>query len=311
MKKVLVTGAAGSIGKKVIKYLLSEGKYEITALDLKNRNSYKALKKYSRRINIIYGDTTDPILIDALVKNHDYIIHLACIKPSLSVLKETISYELDYKGSENIVRAINFYNPKCFLIYPSTTNIYGKKDKSISTSEKINIELANYFTKSKYDVECLIKEKLSNYVIYRIPLVLTDLNNEEFMYNFGLNENIECITSNDTAYALVKTIDHQKDVNKKIFNLSGGKTCFASFKDILINILQIRGISFEYLWALLFLDKDFYGHEYKDSEKIENILHYQSESLESYYMSQKRTNKNRFLNVILAKPFIYFMKRGK
>ena len=30
MKKVLVTGAGGSIGVNVIKYLLSEGKYEIT-----------------------------------------------------------------------------------------------------------------------------------------------------------------------------------------------------------------------------------------------------------------------------------------
>ena len=37
MKKVLVTGAAGSVGNLVIKYLLSEGKYEITAIDLKNK----------------------------------------------------------------------------------------------------------------------------------------------------------------------------------------------------------------------------------------------------------------------------------
>jgi nucleoside-diphosphate-sugar epimerase len=41
MKKVLVTGAAGTIGINVIKYLLSEGKYEITAVDLKNRGNYK------------------------------------------------------------------------------------------------------------------------------------------------------------------------------------------------------------------------------------------------------------------------------
>jgi len=33
MKKVLVTGAAGSIGTIVIKYLLREDKYEVTALD--------------------------------------------------------------------------------------------------------------------------------------------------------------------------------------------------------------------------------------------------------------------------------------
>jgi len=50
VKKVLVTGAAGIIGRKVIGYLLSEGKYEITALDLRNKSSQKVLKKYRRRI---------------------------------------------------------------------------------------------------------------------------------------------------------------------------------------------------------------------------------------------------------------------
>ena len=72
MKKVLVTGAAGSIGLNVLKYLLSEGKYEITALDLKNKKSIKNLKKYQNRINVIYGDVNDEVLMHSLVKEHDY-----------------------------------------------------------------------------------------------------------------------------------------------------------------------------------------------------------------------------------------------
>ena len=49
MKKVLITGAAGTIGLKVIKYLLSEGKYEITAVDFKNGGNHRRLKKYKKR----------------------------------------------------------------------------------------------------------------------------------------------------------------------------------------------------------------------------------------------------------------------
>ena len=41
MKKILVTGAAGTVGINVLKFLLSEGKYEITALDLKNKKTEK------------------------------------------------------------------------------------------------------------------------------------------------------------------------------------------------------------------------------------------------------------------------------
>ena len=55
MKKVLVTGAGGAIGVHVIKYLLSEGNYEITALDLKNKRVMNNLKRYRKRINIVYN----------------------------------------------------------------------------------------------------------------------------------------------------------------------------------------------------------------------------------------------------------------
>lgn len=309
MKKVLVTGAAGCLGKLVIKYLLSEGKYEITALDLKCKKTYKALKKYHRRINIIYGDADDPILIDALVKDHDYIIHLASINPSFSILREKIVKEIDYKASENIVRAITFYNPKCFLIYPSTTNVYGNKKNAVSISDKLSITNNNYYTKNKIETEKLIKDKLSNYVIYRIPTVLTDIIKEDFIYNTPINDEAEFITANDCAYALVKTIDHKSEVNKKIYNLSGGSVCTSKYGYVLKNILEIYGLSNKYLWSLIFLEKNFYGNTFSDSKKIEDILHYQSESIESYFMVLKRKNKQRIINRFLAEPFIFFINK--
>ena len=52
MKKILVTGAAGAVGLHLIKYLLAEGKYEVTALDLKNKKVYKRLKRLDSSLNI-------------------------------------------------------------------------------------------------------------------------------------------------------------------------------------------------------------------------------------------------------------------
>ena len=84
MKKVLVTGAAGTIGLQVVRFLLSEGKYEITALDLKSKYNYKRLKRFRKRINLVYGDVNDDGLIDALIKTHDVVIHLAGVLPPLA-----------------------------------------------------------------------------------------------------------------------------------------------------------------------------------------------------------------------------------
>ena len=114
MKKILVTGAAGSIGLKVLKYLLSEGKYEITALDLKNKGNIKKLKKYNKRINVVYGDVTDNILMEALVKGHDVIIHLASVLPPFGNISKKISEIVEYNGTETIIKAINYYNKNCY-----------------------------------------------------------------------------------------------------------------------------------------------------------------------------------------------------
>ena len=108
MKKVLVTGASGAIGLEVIKYLLSEGKYEVTALDLRNSHSNSSLKKYKKRVNVVLGDVTDRVLVEALVKDHDVIIHLAGVLPLLANISKKVAYQEDYIGCENIARAISY-----------------------------------------------------------------------------------------------------------------------------------------------------------------------------------------------------------
>lgn len=310
MKKVLVTGAAGTIGNKVIKYLLSEGKYEITALDLRNKNSFKKLKKYRRRINIIYGDINDNVLMTSLVKDQDYIIHLAGVLPPIADIKKGLSDAIEYNGIENLIKAINFANPGCFLIFASSTTVYGTIDTA-TTKTAANLTEMDYYSNTKLKIENLIKEKLKKYTIIRLPLILCDPHSNAFMYNVKRNTKLEAITDNDAAYLFVSALDNEAKLNKKIFNAGGGDATTGVYKEILANVLAIYGISFKYLLTLLFLDKNFYCHVYEDSSKLNDILEFRSESLSSYYMTIKRTCKNRCLQKILAKPFIFFLRAGK
>lgn len=308
MKKVLVTGASGSIGLKVIKYLLSEGKYEITALDLRNKGSQKRLKKYRRRINIIYGDINDTVLIPSLIKDQDYIIHLAGVMPPIADLKKGLSDLIEYNGTLNIIKALDFYNPKCFLVYASSTTIYGDI-KTATIKSKPNILPLDYYSTTKLATEDLIKSKLKNYTIIRLPFILSDPSTGSFMYNVKRNTTLEALTDNDAAYLFVNSLNHEAELRKKTFNAGGGDTTTSSYRDILSHVLEIYGISFKYLGTLLFLDKNFYSHIYEDSDKLNDILEFRSDSLSSYYMRLKRSTKNRLVAKFLAKPFIFFLRR--
>ena len=308
LKKVLVTGAGGAVGIQVIKYLLSEGKYEITALDLRNKNSQKRLRRYRRRINLIYGDMNDSILVDALVKDHDYIIHLAGVMPPIADIKHNLSEMVDYKGTENLIKAINMFQPDAYFIYASSTTIYGDV-KSANIGTKSKLTSLDYYSKTKLKIEKMIQDKVKNYIIMRIPLVLTNPKTGAFMYNVKLDSTVEAITDNDAGYMFVNALNHLDELNKKVWNATGGEMTTDTYRNLLVNVLRIYGISFKYILTMFFVDKNFYSHTYLDSQALEDILEFRSDSMSSYYMRLKRQVKGRKLAKLFAKPIVLFLKR--
>lgn len=307
MKKILVTGAAGAVGLHLIKYLLAEGKYEITALDLKNKKVYKRLKRYRKRINIFYGDILDRPLIEALVKENDVIIHLSTCLPPMAEFKKDLVDIIEYTGTENIVRAINYYNPKCHLIYASTTSLYKSDDADVNG--KIKLIDSDFFSNAKYRTEKLIAKKVKGYTLVRVPLVLSDLRHENFIYNVKRDAEVEFISKEDAAYAFCKCVDNLKKLNKKTINIGGGETCRTTYRKLLINILKYHGFSWNYFFTSFFTSKDYYSPILKDSDESNALLNYRNDSLQSYFMRQKRRSKNRKFALICAKPFIWCLKR--
>lgn len=308
MKRILVTGAFGSIGKCVIKYLLSEGKYEIIALDLKNKKNIKESKKYKNRVKVVFGDINDTSLIESLIEGVDSVIHLAGVMSPFSEFSKSLCELVEYNGTENIIKAINYYNPNCYFIYASTTSLY---DSSLSGNilEKIKIkELTNY-SYYKYITENLIKKKIKNYTILRIPLVLNNIIDESFIYNVKRNSLIEVTTNYDVAYAFVKCIDYKNSINKKIYNVGMGNSGRLYYREILKNILKYEGINFRYLLSRLFLEKNYYSPILTDSDDLDSIIHYRHDTLNNYYKRLKNKGKRRKIRIILAKPIVYLMNK--
>ena len=60
----------------------------------------------------------------------------------------------------------------------------------------------------------------------------------------------------------------------------------------------------------IFLSKDMSFPILNDSKKYEKILEYSSDSLDSYFMRQKRRSRHRKINILLGK-FILLIKKGR
>ena len=309
MKKVLVTGAAGSIGINVLKYLVQR-EYDVTAFDIKNyKNSHK-LAPYKKQVKIVYGDVNDRLLLEALIRDTDVVIHLAGIIAPFANLKGDLCRIVDFEGTCNVVNAINSFNPKCYLVYSSSTSLYEDK-KLVSASSPIDFPSEDFYSKYKYESEKTIQKALKNYTIFRLPIVMCNPSDDKPIYNVAINSKVELVSNIDVGYALAETISHQTSLNKKIYNLTGGKENYTIFKDYVLKILEIYGITWQYLLTLLLMEKNYRCHKYSDGDKLDEILKFRSESLEEYYVRLAEYGHKRIISKILAKPFIYLLKNKK
>ena len=310
MKKVLVTGAGGTVGLQVIRFLLSEGKYEITALELKNKNVYKRLKPFRKRINIVFGDVNDDTIVDALVKDHDIVIHLAGVLPTLANIREDLCREVDYEGTKTIVDAIKDYNPDCFLLYASTS-VYGIQEdyENITLKSKNNIDDYDYYSKYKLECEKYIKDNLKHYSIFRLAYILGDPGRESLIYNVPLSNHLELLSSEDAGYAFACAIDFLKEINKKTFNVSGGEKFRTTYREYLLKIFKNYGLSFKYLSTWLLAEKNYRGGYYTDGDELDDILHFRSKNLDVYYNTLTKYRIPRLIPRLFALPFIALYHR--
>ena len=310
MKKILVTGAGGTVGLQVIRFLLSEGKYEITALELKNRQVYRRLKPFRKRINIVYGDVNDEAIVDALVKDHDVVIHLAGVLPPLANIREELCDEIDFNGTKTIVDAIKNYNPECYLLYASSTSVYGKqedyKNINIKTSNDID-EDYDYYSKYKLKCEKYIRSSIKNFSIFRLAYILGDPGPEGLIYNVPLDCDMEVLSAEDAGYAFVSAIDFKRKLNKKTFNVSGGEKFRTYYRDYLVHVFSTYGLSLKFIASWMMAEKNYCGGYYTDGDDLEEILHFRSKNLDVYYntLSKYRYKLSRFIPRLLAKPFVW------
>ena len=313
MKKILVTGAAGTIGHLVVKKLLEQEKYEITALDLKSNKAVKRFKVYKNKINIIYGDISDSVLMRSLIKDHDVIIHLAGVIPPFADIKQELSKSIDYDGTKNIIEQIKIINPDCFLIFASTTCVYGRVDDNLELNVQSPVIVLedDIFALTKLRCEETIKKELNNYTIFRLPAVFNDLRVDAPMYNIPLSSEVEFITALDAATAFVNAVAKKRSVNKKIFNVVGGEKMRVNFRHFVIYILKHYGLSFRYFVTMFLVDKNFYSGWYSDGDVANKILNFQSDTLDTYYKFIKRRSGKRVVQRIMAKPFIWMIKKNK
>jgi hypothetical protein len=111
----------------------------------------------------------------------------------------------------------------------------------------------------------------------------------KLMFHMPLDTSLEIATPEDAARALVLAIDHRAEISKKIFNLGGGEKCRISYQEFLSRSFEISGLGKFNFPQKAFAEKNFHCGFYSDGDNLENILHFRSDTMESYFEKFKKS----------------------
>jgi len=124
--QILVTGGAGFIGSHLCERLISDG-HQVTVLDLGSTGRLSNLSGVinSGQFTVIEGSILDTNILNPLVRDADYIFHLAAAVGVFNIVNHPLdSLMTNIRGTENVLEAAHASNTPVFIT--SSSEVYGK-----------------------------------------------------------------------------------------------------------------------------------------------------------------------------------------
>ena len=134
MRRVVVTGALGYLGTKLIEKLSAVPQVEILAIDRVQAAHLDAAPVVSRgRVRLIDGDILD-LPLDRHFEQVTTVYHLAAeVPPGAGSSDPATMYRVNVDGTRRVAEACA--DRGCHLVYPSTTSVYAKSGGTVLESD--------------------------------------------------------------------------------------------------------------------------------------------------------------------------------
>ena len=260
--RYLVTGGAGFIGSHLIESLINRSD-QVVVLDNLSTGSSKNLSKVADQITVHNGSILDQQLVDKLVADCDYVIHLAAALGVFNIVYKPLeSLKTNLQGSEIILQAADKYRKP--VLIASTSEIYGKNEKvplneeddriighplksrwSYSEAKAVDESLAYFYhLENKLPVRIVRffntvgPRQVGHYGMVVPRFIEAALKNEPLSI-YGSGEQIRCFCHiSDVIRALLLVIDSDQAVGE-VFNIGNNQQ--SSINQLADRVISLLG----------------------------------------------------------------------
>jgi nucleoside-diphosphate-sugar epimerase len=294
-KKVLLTGASGSMGGEAFKELLrGRDKYDTVLLLRPSVKNKKAFAKYEGQegLRIVWGDLCNFDDVLEAVNGVDHVLHPAALIAPAADHDPQLTRRTNFDGTKNIVEAIkkqpnNGDNVR--LVSICSVAAYGDRlppVQWIRVGDPLRPSVGDYYSVTKIAAERKVIESGLKYwasmrqTFIAIPNVYSLM--DPIMFHQPPNTHFEIITGEDAGYGLVQTLECPDDFYGRVYNMGGGPSCRLLYSDYLRDFMKIFGLG-DYRKILprnWFCVRNFHCGWYEDSWVLNQYLGHWRQSFE-------------------------------
>lgn len=305
-KTVFITGASGSMGSEVLKQIMATKKFRCRILLRDKPTNRKLAAKLLKNadegaLEVVFGDLGNYDDCVKCVSDADYVLHMAAIIPPASDHNPKAAEKANFFGTKNLVDAIKA-SPRADeikFVETGTVAEYGNRDYKHPwgrVGDPLVPSCYDFYAITKLRGERYVVESgLKNWVSLRQSGILYDniMNNnmsDGLMFHTCYNTPIEWATARDSGVMLRNLVvfDSEGTLDKsfwrKCYNIGNGAGTRVTGYDTLDEGFKMMGCEakdiFRPHWNAM---RNFHCMWYYDSDKLEEYLHFRSETAEQFW----------------------------
>lgn len=302
-KTVFLTGACGGMGFQGLTRMLKDGdSYNTLVLVRDSEKNRNMLKPYMAlgNLEVVWGDLNDYDTVFKCVKKSDLILHVAAFVSPQADYNPQKAMQVNYGSTKNLITAIKEQKREneVKFVYIGTVAETGDRMPPIHwgrVGDPIKPSMFDYYAVSKVAAErYVIESGLKYWVSLRQTGIIGPAMSkirDAIMFHNCYDNVLEYVSDRDSG-VLLRNLSYQDATDTMdtafwghIYNIGGGEKCRVSTAEMferLYGDIGIKDLSL-ILKPKMQATRNFHGHYYLDSDKLEHFVHFQRDSMEYYY----------------------------